>query len=141
GGAVGCALNVDSGAGGFGLSVEEAAAFAPRMQSLNHGIAVLLSQLDKPGGANDQAYERQLGVFRDLRRLYDGVPASLAGSSGIFVGIKAHFDLVRAGSALYGVNPTPGAANPILPVAQPAARTLQLPPLPPPPTPPPPTHP
>src|SRR5262249_24824906 len=125
GGAVGCALNVDSGAGGFGLSVEEAAAFAPRMQSLNHGIAVLLSQLDKPGGANDQAYERQLGVFRDLRRLYDGVPASLAGSSGIFVGIKAHFDLVRAGSALYGVNPTPGAANPMLPVVELAARIAQ----------------
>lgn|GEM_PF-27859 len=122
----GCALNVDSGDGGLGLSIEEAAAFAPRVQSLKHGIALLLSRLDKPGGANDPAYERQLGVFRDLRRLYDGVPASLAGSCGIFFGIKAHFDLVRAGSALYGVNPTPGAANPMLPVVELAARIVQV---------------
>src|SRR5262249_56107774 len=71
----GCALNVDSGAGGFGLSVEEAAAFAPRMQSLNHGIALLLSQLDKPGGANDQAYGRQLAGFPALRRASDARPA------------------------------------------------------------------
>lgn len=84
----GCALNVDSGDGGLGLSIEEAAAFAPRVQSLKHGIALLLSRLDKPGGANDPAYERQLGVFRDLRRLYDGVPASLAGSCGIFSALR-----------------------------------------------------
>jgi alanine racemase len=122
----GCALNVDSGAGGLGLSVEEAAAFAPRVQSLNHGIALLLSRLDKPGGTDDPAHERRLGVFRDLRRLYGGVPASLATSSGIFAGIKAHFDLVRAGSALYGVNPTPGAVNPMLPVVELAARIVQV---------------
>jgi alanine racemase len=122
----GCALNVDSGDGGLGLSIEEAAAFAPRVQSSDHGITLLLGRLDKPHGANDPAYERQLGVFRDLRRLYDGVPASLAGSGGIFAGIKAHFDLVRAGSALYGVNPTRGAANPMLPVVELAARIVQV---------------
>ena len=44
--------------------------------------------------------------------LYHGVPASLANSSGIFLGDAAHFDLARPGAALYGVNPTPGRANP-----------------------------
>src|SRR5262249_48533856 len=122
----GCALNVDSGGGGFGLSIEEAAAFAPRVHSLNHGIALLLSRFDKPASPGNPAYESQLSVFRDLRRLYDGVPASIAGSCGIVFGIKAHFDLVRAGSALYGVNPTPGAANPMLPVVELAARIVQV---------------
>jgi alanine racemase len=122
----GCALNVDSGHGGFGLSLEEAAAFAPRVQSLDHGVTLLLSRLDRPASAGDPAHERQLAVFRDLRRLYGGVPASLAGSSGIFLGIKTHFDLVRAGSALYGVNPTPGAANPMLPVIELVARIVQV---------------
>jgi alanine racemase len=37
-----------------------------------------------------------------------------------------HFDLVRAGSALYGINPTPGAANPMLPVIELKARILQV---------------
>jgi alanine racemase len=41
------------------------------------------------------------------------------------VGRKAHFDLVRAGSALYGVNPTPGFSNPMLPVIELQARIVQ----------------
>jgi alanine racemase len=108
------------------LTLEEAVAFAPRVQSLNHGIALLLSRFQKPPPADNQSNERQLAVLRDLRRLYDGVPVSLAGSAGIFFGIKAHFDLVRAGSALYGVNPMPGAANPMLPVLELTARIVQV---------------
>ena len=65
-------------------------------------------------------------MFRDLRRLFSGVPASLAGSSGIFLGGKTHFDLVRAGSALFGINPTQGAINPMLPVVELKARIVQV---------------
>jgi alanine racemase len=122
----GCALNVDTGESGFGVPLEEAAAFAPRVQSLNHGIALLLSRLDEATTADDPRHERQLERFRELRRLYRGIPASIADSSGIFLGSKAHFDLVRAGSALYGINPTPGAANPMLPVIELKARIVQV---------------
>jgi alanine racemase len=122
----GCALNVDTADSGLGLSLEEAAAFVPRVQVLNHGVALLLSQLDHTAMSDDAHIERQLVVFRDLRRLFSGVPASLAGSSGIFLGGKTHFDLVRAGSALYGINPTPGAANPMLPVIELKARIVQV---------------
>ena len=34
-----------------------------------------------------------------------GAPASLANSSGIFLGPDYHFDLLRPGAALYGINP------------------------------------
>src|SRR5215469_14657324 len=112
----GCALNVDTGETKLGLSMEEATAFAQRVQTLDHGISLLISRLDHPEKADHPLSDRQVGKFRDLRRLYDGVPASLAGSSGIFCGRKIHFDLVRAGSALYGFNPTPGKPNPMLPV-------------------------
>jgi alanine racemase len=71
-----------------------------------------------------------------LRRLFAGVPASLANSSGIFMdgkmsggkflGSKIHFDLVRAGGALLGINPTPGAANPMRPVLELTARIVQV---------------
>jgi len=122
----GCALNVDIGDSGFGLPLEEAMAFAPRLHSLNHGITLLLSRLARTATADELRTERALGVFRDLRRLYGGLPGSLADSSGIFLGRKAHFDLVRAGSALYGVNPTPGAANPMLPVIELRARIVQV---------------
>ncbi len=51
---------------------------------------------------------------------------SMANSSGIFFAPKAHFDLVRAGAALYGVNPAPGVANPMLPVIELRARIVQV---------------
>ncbi len=122
----GCALNVDTGNSGLGLPLEEATAFAPRVQSLNHGIALLLSRLNHAAAPDDPRNERQLETFRELRRLFRGIPASLADSSGIFLGSKAHFDLVRAGSALYGINPTLGAANPMLPVIELSARIVQV---------------
>jgi alanine racemase len=122
----GCALNVDTGESGLGLSLEEGTAFAPRVQMLNHGVALLLSRLNHAAAPDDPRNERQLEVFREVRRLYRGIPASLADSSGIFLGSKAHFDLVRAGSALFGINPTPGAANPMLPVIELSARIVQV---------------
>jgi alanine racemase len=61
-----------------------------------------------------------------FKRLFAGIPASLADSSGIFFGPKAHFDLVRAGAALYGINPTPDTANPMLPVVELRARIVQV---------------
>jgi alanine racemase len=122
----GCALNVDTGDSGLGLSLEEATAFAPRVQMLNHGIALLLSRLNHAAAPDDARNARQLETFRELRRLYRGIPASIADSSGIFLGSTTHCDLVRAGSALYGVNPTPCAANPMLPVIELKARIVQV---------------
>ena len=40
-----------------------------------------------------------------------GAPASLANSSGIFLGPDYHFDLLRPGAALYGINPAAGPAQ------------------------------
>ena len=53
-------------------------------------------------------------------------PASLANSSGIFLGPAFHYDLCRPGVALYGVNPTPGRANPMAPVVTLEAPVLQV---------------
>ena len=122
----GCALNVDTGASGHGLSIDDAAAFAPRVHFPDHGIALLISNLDDGDKADHALNDRQIGAFRELRRLYGGVPASLANSAGIFLGPKVHFDLVRAGGALYGINPTPGIANPMLPVLELRARIVRV---------------
>jgi alanine racemase len=122
----GCALNVDTGANRLGLSFDEAAALAPRTATPNHGITLLMSSLANAEKVNDPRSERQIALFRELRRLYNGVPASLAGSSGILLNPKCHFDLIRAGSALFGINPTIGSANPMLPVVELRARIVQV---------------
>ena len=69
---------------------------------------------------------KQLATFREIASLYSGVPASLANSSGIFLGAQFQFDMVRPGAALYGVNPTPEADNPMQPVVDLKARIVQI---------------
>ena len=64
--------------------------------------------------------------FDQVRALFPGVPASLANSSGVFLGAGYHFDLLRPGCALYGINPQPGLANPLAQAVSLAARVVQL---------------
>jgi len=58
--------------------------------------------------------------------LAPGVPRSLANSSGVFLGAGFRSDLARPGAALYGLNPTPGAANPMRTVMRLRAPILQV---------------
>jgi alanine racemase len=122
----GVALQVDTGMHRLGISPEEAMALAPRTQTDNHGITLLLSHLACAESADHPLTVSQLALFRELHSLYRGIPASLAGSSGIFLGDTAHYDLVRPGAALYGVNPTPGKPNPMAAVVELSGRILQV---------------
>jgi alanine racemase len=122
----GAALHVDTGMNRLGISVNEAAALAPRIRSENHGITLLMSHLACAEQPEHPLNERQISVFREVRMLYRGIPSSLANSSGIFLGQAAHCDMVRPGVALYGVNPIPGKSNPMRPVIELQARIAQV---------------
>ena len=122
----GAALHVDTGMNRLGVSPEEAAALAPRAQTQNHGIALILSHLACADVPDHPLNAKQLKLFRELRALYSGIPASLANSSGIFLGDAAYFDLARPGAALYGINPTPGRANPMTSVVELTGGIVQL---------------
>lgn len=122
----GAALQVDTGMHRLGITPDEAAALAPRCQTENHGIAVLLSHLACAELADHPLNAKQIQLFRELHMLYAGVPASLVNSSGIYLSDSAHFDLARPGAALYGVNPTPGRPNPMKSVVELTGRILQL---------------
>jgi alanine racemase len=122
----GAALHVDTGMNRLGVSPEEAAALAPRVQTQNHGIALLLSHFACADMPDHPLNAKQLQLFRELRALYAGIPASLANSSGIFLGDATHFDLARPGAALYGINPTPGRPNPMNSVVELTGRIVQI---------------
>ena len=122
----GAALHVDTGMNRLGVSPQEAAALAPRVQTQNHGIALLLSHLACADIPDHPLNTKQLQLFRELRALYSGIPASLANSSGIFLGDGAYFDLARPGAALYGINPTPRLPNPMSSVIELAGRIVQI---------------
>jgi alanine racemase len=63
-------------AGGGGSPVSE-------VGFLDHGITLLMSSLARAEKARDPQSERQVAWFDEVRRLYRGVPASLAGASAI----------------------------------------------------------
>src|SRR5205814_8588863 len=69
---------------------------------------------------------RQRARFAAGTHRMPGVPASLAASSGIFLGPAYHFDFARPGAALYGVNPQPGRPNPMRQVVRLSGKILQV---------------
>lgn len=122
----GAALHVDTGMNRLGVSINEAAALAPRIRAENHGIHLLMSHFACAEETDNALNEKQIKLFREVRLLYRGIPASLSNSSGIFLGDAAHCDVVRPGVALYGVNPTPDKPNPMRPVIDLKVRVLQV---------------
>ena len=122
----GAAIHIDTGMNRLGMSAEEAAALAPRLQQENHGITLLMSHLACAEVQDHPLNASQIRLFRELRMLYHGVPASLANSAGIFIGDTAHFDVARPGAALYGINPMPGRTNPMRNVLTLSGLVLQV---------------
>jgi alanine racemase len=122
----GAAIHIDTGMNRLGLTITEAQGLIPRINAGDHGITLVMSHLVSAEYLNSPANARQLSAFREIASLFSSVPASLANSSGIFLGAPFQFDLVRPGAALYGVNPTPEADNPMQPVVDLRARIVQI---------------
>src|SRR4051795_6726051 len=122
----GAAIHIDTGMNRLGLTLVEANGIVPRINAGDHGITPGLSHLACAENVNHPSNAKQLASFREIASLYDGVPASLANSSGIYLGPQFQFDMVRPGAALYGINPTPEADNPMQPVVDLKARIVQL---------------
>jgi alanine racemase len=86
-----------------------------------------LASADEPGHVMNKAQlERFRAMLGAFRARFPDAKASLANSSGVFLGHDWHFDYARPGAALYGVNPVPGQPNPMLPVVNLKARIIQV---------------
>jgi alanine racemase len=122
----GAAIHIDTGMNRLGLTILEAQGIIPRINAGDHGITLVMSHLASAELVNNPNNARQLTTFREIASLFSGVPASLSNSSGIYLGPQFQFDLVRPGAALYGINPTPEADNPMKPVVELKARIVQM---------------
>jgi alanine racemase len=121
------AIHVDTGMNRLGLSPGDFAALvgAQGRAAFDFPVALVMSHFVTSDDAENPLNARQMALFARMRALCPDVPASLANSSGVFLGPAAHHDLARPGYALYGGNPTPGRDNPMravvsltVPVAQ-----------------------
>jgi alanine racemase len=107
-------LHLDTGMSRLGLDAAEAEALiadpAPLARLELLFVMTHLACADEPEHPLNAA---QAARFRALCARLPATPTSLANSSGIFLGPGFASDLARPGAALYGLNPTPGAANPM----------------------------
>ena len=120
------AIQVDSGMSRLGMpprDVERIAADPLAFDGID--IRLVMSHLACADEPEHPANERQRLAFERLRAMLPKAPASLANSSGIFLGQRFHYDLARPGAALYGINPTPAKPNPMLPVVRLEAKVVQ----------------
>jgi len=120
-------LHLDTGMARLGLDAGEQAQLAAD-HSLLAGLDLLyvmshLACADEP----DHPLNAEQGArfARACARL-PKLPRSFANSSGLFLGSDYASDLARPGCALYGINPTPGAANPMRQVVRLEAPILQI---------------
>lgn len=121
-----CAIHIDTGMNRLGFAMAEAQSLLPRIRRGEHGISLVMSHLISAELLNETSNGRQVGAFREIASQFTGVPASLSNSSGIFLGTQFHFDMVRPGAALYGVNPTPEADTPMHSVVELKVRVAQI---------------
>ena len=121
-----CAIHIDTGMNRLGFAMADALSLSARIGSDGHGISLVMSHLVNAELLGDPTNGRQVAAFRDIASGFSGVTASLSNSSGIFLGSQFHFDLLRPGAALYGVNPTPEADTPMHAVVDLKVRVAQI---------------
>lgn len=102
----------------LGLSAMEAEEILDNMQMLEGlDIKGIMGHFACADEAQHPMNETQYEAFSELAKKfelhYPDLQKSLCNSSGIFRDPKYHFDLVRPGMALYGLNPTPEKPNPM----------------------------
>ncbi len=121
------AIHIDTGMNRLGLPAPEADILAAEPDRLT-GIDVrfVMSHLACAEAPDHPLNSEQLAAFTAVRARLPAAPASLANSSGVFLGSPYHFDLVRPGAALYGLNPTPGHPNPMRQVICLQGKILQV---------------
>jgi alanine racemase len=120
-------LHLDTGMSRLGLEPAEANRLAAEPERLaGIALAAVMSHLACPDMPAHPMNLQQRTAFEALARRLPPAPRSLAASYGIFLGPDYHYDLVRPGAALYGLNPLPDALNPMDQAIGLKARILQV---------------
>jgi len=124
--ALACGLHVDSGMARLGLDEREFNHLADNLEHLiGLKLDLVVSHLACSEEPDNPYNAQQLARFKAMLSRLPATRASFANSSGVFLGPDYHFDQVRPGAALYGVNPTPNQPNPMAQVVRLQAKILQ----------------
>ncbi len=124
-------LHIDTGMSRLGFSksdIEGLASDPAAFDAVNisHIMSHLACAEDQDHPLNAKQLESFAAARRALTPVIGDAKASLANSSGTFLGADYQFNLVRPGAALYGLAPIEGAPNPLRPVAHLHAKIVQV---------------
>ena len=124
-----CALHIDTGMNRLGLGAKDVETLAGDKNALSGlNISLVMSHLACADDAANPMNGDQLAKFKSAISQVNqsAVRASIANSSGVFLGSEYHLDLVRPGAALFGVNPTPEKANKMAQVIRLQGKILEV---------------
>ncbi len=120
-------IHIDTGMNRLGLAPDDVALLVSRPALLDGiDVAFVMTHLVSAELPHDPRNAAQAARLAAEQAFLPAVPRSLANSSGLLLGPAFASALARPGAALYGVNPTPGQANPMRPVMRLSAPVLQL---------------
>lgn len=120
-------LHIDTGMNRLGLSLADLDHAELRGWLARFDLRYVMSHLACADEAQHPMNAAQLARFQTATRsLGRPLRLSFANSGGIMLGADYHFDLVRPGCALYGINPQGGSTNPMRGVVTARARITQI---------------
>jgi alanine racemase len=121
------ALHVDTGMSRLGLPPQELdILLAEPERRTGIDLRLVMSHLICGDEVNNPSNDNQLRAFNRIRDHFPDVEASFANGAGILLGPAYHFDVGRAGLALYGGNPIPSLPNQMSEVIQIKAKIIQV---------------
>ncbi|MBX3486927.1 MAG: alanine racemase [Candidatus Paracaedibacteraceae bacterium] len=121
------ALHVDTGMTRTGLPSKEYMTLASNPQLLEGmDLKLVLSQMVYSHDENLTFTQQQRQRFEQAIRHMPKMKASLAKSGVVFLGQEYHYDMVRPGIALHGVNPTNAKNNPLIQTMELWGRIYQI---------------
>jgi len=120
------ALHIDTGMARLGMTADEAAALAVDGRLAGLELRWIVSHLACASEPAHPMNEAQRTAFQAALGPFPGIRASLANSSGIFLGPGFHFDMVRPGAALMGLTPLTDSNNPMRQVVALMGKILQI---------------
>lgn len=107
-------IHFDTGMNRLGLTPDETKTLLEDpdiLEGLN--VHTIMSHLSCADEENHKLTNSQYEDFCKIAACFPDARKSLANSSGLFRSPDYHFDMVRPGMALYGLNPTPEKDNPV----------------------------
>ncbi len=112
-----CIIHLETGMGRVGIQEGEVRKLIDSGLLVSLDVKYIMSHLACADEPNHILNQQQLRQMHKLAGLFPQIKITFANSAGLLLGKEYHFDQVRVGCALYGVNPVSVNPTPVIPVA------------------------